>query len=327
MRWAVIGCGSIGLRHIRNLRLIGADEVAAYDVDAARREQAVRIGGVSAVSSMEELWSRRSDIALICTPVSTHLAVAGEAVGHDCHVFIEKPLAATLDGVDALLQRAEAAKRLVVVGCNFRFHPGLRLVKELLDRRTLGTVVSARAQFSQYLPDWHPWEDYRAGYSARAENGGLIIDQFHELDYLTWMFGDVTEVICVAGKLSRLEIEVDDTIEMLLRFRHGPLAEIHYDYLGRAYQRSCQLIGDEGVLHWSYQDQEVKWYTASEGRWRVERWPEYQGNEMYVAQLEHLLSCIERAGVPLLDGRGAKRLLEIALGAQRSTTLKALVSI
>ncbi len=327
MRCAVIGCGSIGLRHLRNLRSIGVADVIAHDVSEPCRAQAAQINSVAVASAPDEVWRWAPDVALICTPASSHVSVAREAVERGCHVFIEKPLAATLDGIDELLERAELSRRLVIVGCNFRFDPGLQRVKELVESGTLGTVVSARAQFSQYLPDWHPWEDYRNGYSARSENGGLIIDQFHELDYLTWMFGDVAEVVCLSGKLGRLEIAVDDTVEMLLRFRRGPLAEIHYDYLGRVYQRTCQLVGDEGVLHWSYQDRDVKWYAASDARWHVERWPEHDGNAMYVAQLRHLLDCVTGKTSPVLDGRGAKRLLEIALAIQRSQSSRACVSV
>ena len=83
----------------------------------------------------------------------------------------------------------------------------------------LGRLLAARVHFGEYLPAWHPWEDYRQGYAARADlGGGVLLTQCHSLDYLPWLVGEVESVWGFVGKLSDLEVDVDDTAEIGLRF-------------------------------------------------------------------------------------------------------------
>jgi predicted dehydrogenase len=140
----------------------------------------------------------------------------------------------------------------------------------------------------------------------------------HELDYLRWLLGEVSEVFCFADRLSDLEIDTEDNASILLRFRRGMVAEVHLDYVQRAYERSLQLIGVQGTIWWSYQDNTVRWYTASDGMWRSSSWPTYDFNDMYVAEMRHFLACLAGSETPALDLLGGWRVLEIALAAKAS---------
>ena len=320
MKFLVVGCGSIGKRHIRNLLQLNAGEIIAYDVQPDRREEVQKQFDIAICEDFTQGLDQNPDAILVCTPTSLHLRYAHPAVERGLHVFVEKPLSDSLDGVDSFL--AEVARRQVVVlvGCNYRFHRGLVLVKQLLDEGGIGRPLFVRAQFGQYLPDWHPWEDYRQGYSAkRSLGGGIILDSIHELDYVTWFLGEATEVCCFAGKVSDLEIETEDTAEILLRFENGALGEVHMDYVQRAYNRSCEVVGEEGTIVWSYQDNSVSLYSAVERRWHVSKWPGvYDTNEMYVQEMEHFLACLKGEEQPQLDEVGAKRVLQLALAAKES---------
>src|SRR5204863_1092430 len=126
-------------------------------------------------------------------------------------------------------------------------------------------LVAMQAQVGQYLPDWHPWEDYRRGVSARRDTGGgVILDLIHELDYLLWLNGEVSQVACVADHVSSLEIETEDVAAILLRFANGAIGTVHLDYLQRAPSRTCRLIGEDGTICWDYFGQQVSWYSAGE---------------------------------------------------------------
>ena len=130
----------------------------------------------------------------------------------------------------------------------------MREVKRLVAEGVAGRLVSIRAQFGQYLPDWHPWEDYRRGYSARRDmGGGVVLDRVHELDYVRWLMGNVTEVCALSGKLSSLEIDSEDTAEILLRFESGAFGSVHLDYVRRDRDCRLEIVGEEGTLEWSYQ--------------------------------------------------------------------------
>ena len=316
----VVGCGSIGKRHIRNLRTIKAGELIAHDVNPERYREVEQEYGVKAYSRLDEALAQKPDIALICTPTSLHLPPALAAAKNGCHLFIEKPVSHSLDGVNELLEVVAEKSLVTLVGCNMRFHPGIVKMKELLESNSIGRVICARVQSGQYLPDWHPWEDYRQGYSAKASlGGGVILDGVHEIDYITWFLGEVSQVFCFSGRLSSLEIDTEDTAEILLQFRSGTIAEVHLDYVQRAYGRSCQIIGEEGTILWDFNEKLVKLYSAESRRWQVfpER-PGYDLNEIYLGEMKHFLQCVEGKAKPVQDINLGKEILELALAAKES---------
>lgn len=315
----VVGCGSIGRRHLGNLIALGVREIAAFDVLPDRRAEASERFGVPTYADLEEALARRPRVALICTPTHLHLVHALAAAQAGCHLFIEKPVADSLEGLEPLMEEVERRRLVTLVGCNFRFHPGLRLVKDLLDTGLIGRPLSVRAQFGQFLPDWHPWEDYRHGYSARrAMGGGVVLDRVHEIDYVRWLTGEVVEVAAMVGRVSDLEIETEDAADILIRFASGAFGSIHVDYLRRPYDCSLEVVGELGTVQWRYQDHLVRWFTARDGTWQSRQWLGYDGNEMYVEEMRHFLRVLRQEEPSAQDvGEGA-RVLEIALAAKES---------
>src|SRR5262249_38907032 len=160
--------------------------------------------------------------------------IAGRAVDAGAHVFCEKPLAPDLTGVDALVARVERAGRFLMMGMCYRFHPGLRRVREHLAAGTVGRLLGAHLWAGQYLPDWHPWADYRQEYSARrALGGGVLLDSIHSFDTLRWVLGEPAEVTGMLAKVSDLEIDTEDLAAAIVRLANGAVVEVHVDYLQR----------------------------------------------------------------------------------------------
>jgi len=325
----VVGCGSIGKRHIHNLKALNAGEIIAYDLTPQRRREVEQEYGVKTYDSLEEALTPRPEVALICTPTSLHISAALSAAEKGCHLFIEKPLSNSLDGVDELLEIVDQKGLLTLIGCNLRFHPGIALMKELLDKNSVGRVICARVQAGQYLPDWHPWEDYRHGYSANMSlGGGAILDGVHQIDYIRWFLGEVGQVFCFAGKFSSLEIDTEDMAEMLLRFKSGAIAEVHLDYIQRFYGHSCQIIGEEGTILWDINEKQVKLYSARTKEWSV--FPEeanYDINQMYVEEMKHFIQCLQREAKPMQDMKTGKKVLEIALAAKESAATGKIINL
>jgi predicted dehydrogenase len=319
-RFVVAGCGSIGKRHIKNLLALSAGEVLAFDVQAERRREVSAALGVETLANADEVWARQPDVLLVAVPTALHMALALAAAERGVHLFIEKPLASGWDGVDRLLGLVRQHEIVSLVGCNLRFHPGLVTVKHLLGENRVGRVIAARVEVGQYLPDWHPWEDYRRSYSARAElGGGIILDAIHEIDYIRWLLGEVTNAVCVAGKLSDLEIDTEDTAALLLRFDNGALGEVHLDYIQRAYSRTCQIIGVEGTIHWDYAAGQVRWYSTDTKGWSSWSNPTgWDANQMYLDEMKHFLACLAGSEKPQLDAAQAAKVLRIALAAKES---------
>ena len=319
-RVAVVGCGSIGKRHIRNLLELKVGHVVGVDPRPERRRDVAAALGIDTVSALAGVPPGAVDVAVITAPTSLHVPLALQAARRGCHLFIEKPLADDAAGLGELMAAVAGNDLVTLVGCNMRFHFGPRTIKALLDDGAVGRVIAARAEFGQYLPDWHPWEDYRLGYSARRElGGGIVLDAIHEIDYLRWMLGEVDTVACFGGKLSALEIDTEDVAAMLLRFASGAIGEIHVDYVQRVATRQCRIIGEEGTLQWDASTGEVRHYSAARAGWATFRpAASFDVNDMYVAEMEHFLACLERRECAQQDVAEGVRVLEVALAAKRS---------
>jgi predicted dehydrogenase len=246
------------------------------------------------------------------------VALARRALGAGSHLFIEKPISSTVDGARSLVAEAERQGRLLAVGFNLRFLPSLRRVRDLLQDKRIGKVLAVRAEFGSYLPDWRPGRDYRENYAVRAaQGGGILLDAIHELDYLGWLFGEATDVLCTAAHVSDLAGDTEDLAEVTLRFESGVVAQAHLDYLQRVYRRNLQVIGDAGVISWDYPTHTVT-VLAPDARPETMSLDEGATNGMYWEELRHFIRCLEGRESPLIDGREALRSLGLVEAAKVS---------
>lgn len=320
LSFLVIGCGSIGKRHIGNLQALGVADIIAYDPKPERLSEVAGKFGIGTVELLDEGWNSNPGVALIATPTSLHVPLALDAAQRGCHLFIEKPLGDALDDTDELVSEVQARKLTTMVGCNMRFHHGPATIKWLLSQGAIGRLISARLEGGQYLPDWHPWEDYRRGYSANASmGGGAILDGIHEIDCARWLFGEIRQVFCQGGKLSSLEIDTEDTAEILMKVDSGFSVSVHLDYIQRMYCRNYKVIGEEGTINWDINQGGVNLFSASDKKWHSYPVPaDYDVNQMYLDEMGHFLSCLLGEEEPNLPIPEARRVLEIALAIKDS---------
>jgi len=306
MKLLLCGFGSIGKRHFANSHALIPDaEWTIVEPDRTLWHAGGRFIPELVVDS-------HYDAALICSPTHLH-AEQIDVIGERARAFfIEKPVAHDRQAL-ATIQRA-TAQRPTMVGCNYRFETGLVKVKELLADDAIGKPLSARAEFGQWLPSWRPQRDYRTGYAARrVTGGGVILDRIHELDYVTWLFGAPVAVKAMSGKLSALEIETEDTAEIMLRFASGAIASVHVDYLQREYTCQLKIVGERGTIEWQYRPTRVRvlrdaWQTVFDD-------PAPDVNAMYIAELRHFFAAIAAGAPPCNDVAEAGRTLDIALSA------------
>jgi predicted dehydrogenase len=322
----VAGAGSIGRRHMANLGKLGVRKLAAADPDAGRLQPAEEELGVEAFADLDEaLRGFRPDVVFVCTPPVFHVEQALRALGSGAHVFIEKPLSHCMAGVGALKAEASKRGRVVHVGYNLRFHPGIQTLKRLVDEGVAGRILWARAEVAQYLPDWRPWQDYRLSYTARSElGGGIILDASHEIDYLLWLLGPPRELTCMAGQVSGLEVNVEDCATVLIRLRSGAQADVHMDFAQRTPARACVLAGDRARLEWDHADNQVRIL-------RPEAAPEFinynfETNQMYLAEVENFFSCVHNRVTANHSLAESELTLEVALAALTSASERRWVS-
>ena len=327
MKILVVGCGSIGEKHIRNLIDISSHNIIAFDTSKERLDVIKEHFNVVTCDDLEQCFDDGVDAVIVCTPPSTHIQIADQAIANGAHVFIEKPISDRIDDLDELIEKAANNKKIISVGYCFRFSEGLKMVKSFIDSGKLGRILSVKAEFGQYLPDWRPWQNYKQSYTAKKGlGGGIILDGSHEIDYLYWLVGDVREVFCFADKISNLEVETEDTAEILLRFSNGAIGEIHLDFTQRAYSRNCKIIGEMGTLIWDFGEQTVRFYSANSKEWETYD-VDADANLMYIEEMKHFLECIDSSSIPLIDAIQGKRVLEIALAAKESSEKGAVMKV
>jgi predicted dehydrogenase len=245
---------------------------------------------------------------------------AGEA---GSHLFIEKPISDTLDGVHELRKLIEKNELKALVGFQFRFHPGLQHVKNLLDDKALGEVLSANVEWGEYLPNWHPWEDYRNSYSARRDlGGGVVLTLSHPFDYLRWLLGEVNQVTAETGNTGQLDLDVEDTADIILRFEAEYFASVHLDYLQRPDIHRLKIIGSEGTLLWDNADGSVRWWSSDSNEWPTLTVPKgFERNQLFLDEMEHFIQILSGEAAPQCSLEDGIQALEIALAVHKSSML------
>jgi predicted dehydrogenase len=338
MKFLIAGLGSIGRRHLRNLLALGESDIILYRSGKSTLPDE-ELADFPVETSLEAALAQRPDAAIIANPTSLHLQVAIPAAEAGCHLLLEKPIAGSLEGVEALEHAVRQAGVHVLVGFQFRYHPGLETTAEFLRRGAIGRVLSARAHWGEYLPSWHPWEDYRQGYAARAElGGGVILTLCHPLDYLRWLCGEVEAVWAFAGELSDLQIDVEDTAEIGLRFQNGTLGSLHLDYNQRPSAHYLEIIGTHGTLRWNIEQGALEVYRCEAGDTGVSRAEEqgwkvipvasdFERNHLFLAEMKNFLDVLRGVDQPRCSLEDGIQALKLALAARRSAQTGQLIRL
>jgi len=324
MRVLIVGLGSIGRRHIDNLRCIDKDAfIVVWHQSPGRSDQDAAIPAVdSVVYDIEGALAQKPEMAFVTGPATLHVETALVLARQGIDLFIEKPLADSLRGVEDLLDECCKRSLVLMVGYNFRFCQSMLGLREALISGGVGRVLGVRAEVGQFLPDWRPGVDYRGTVSARLDlGGGVILELSHELDYIRWLIGEVEAVSARAEHVSDLEIDVEDMAEIVLKFRCGAIGSVHLDMVQRSPVRACRIIGSEGTLLWDGIRHRVDWFSAQTGNWsslyRDEDMDCSRG--MYIDEVRHFLDCVKNRQTPLVTGEDGRRALEIALAARESS--------
>ncbi|MFN8058446.1 MAG: Gfo/Idh/MocA family oxidoreductase [Vicinamibacterales bacterium] len=328
MRVLIVGAGSVGKRHLLNLRGLGVAELGMVDARADRREAVAREAGVVGVYESVDAATRDPyDAMVVATPTACHTADAMAGLSAGMHVLMEKPISHELDGVAETLDLARRAARAYMVGYTYRFSPMLQRAKALIEAGTIGRLLFMDVTFSQYLPDWHPWEDYRSWFMSRKDlGGGALLDETHGIDLARWFAGEVRDVFAHVGNLSALEMTADDFAQLLVTFADGAKGSIHLDVFGRRHRRTVDLFGERGHVSCDMSTSEMRVYEADA---KVSNVVTFAGerNDMFVAEVRHFLECVAGRAAPCVSGEDALQTLAVALAARASSASGRLVAV
>ena len=336
----IVGYGSVGKRHINNLltfseiRIILLTNRKKIDQTDFKNFSASTIcDRIEIINSIDRCLLKKPDIAIISNETSYHIKIATKIASQGIDLFIEKPLSNSLRNVKNLVNIAREKKLVTMVGCNFRFYPPFKRIKELLDAKKIGRILSVRIENGSYLPDWHSCENYQNSYAARQDlGGGVTLTQIHELDYLYWFFGLPHEVFSIIGKFSNLKISADDLCCSIMKYPTF-IAEIHLDYFQRPYFKSCKIKGTKGVISWNSETNQVRIFDSTKKRWKTSFISKNYSlnssavNNMYMEEMTYFLQCVKKRKSSINEIGQAKELLELVISMKKSSNLKKMIKI
>jgi predicted dehydrogenase len=344
MKILIMGLGGIGQRHLRNLRSLGRNdlEIIAYDprtnlpvlTDQLKIEDEASLEekyNLVTFSDVQQALAQKPQAVFVCNPTSLHVPAALQAAREGCALFIEKPLSHNLEHVDELISLVQSRGLVAAVGYQMRFHPCLQRLQTLVQEKIIGRILSVRAVVGEYLPGWHTYEDYRQGYAARQDlGGGVILSQIHERDYLYWLFGMPRRIFGLGGHLSNLEVDVEDTADILMEcFMDGhpvPIS-LHQDYVQNPSSRSCEIVGDAGKILVDLRALTVTVYNGLGNQVEAISYEGFQRNQLFMDELKCFFDSMQGKSTLLVNLHDGMQSLRMALAAKESLATGKVVEI
>ena len=290
----IIGAGSIGQRHILNLKKIGIKNITALRSKKGHYKKLPKDLGVSEIDSWEEALNLESDIAIISNPTSLHVDAALKIAGSVKGIFIEKPLSNTLSSCNQLIDLLNAKKITSFVGHNLMFHPIVKKIIDFYNENDVGEIINIQCQVGQWLPDWHPYEDFTKAYYARKDlGGGATLTLIHEIHLALELAGLPTYVSGEITEYKKLNLDVDVCSDLMIKHKSGAVSQIHLDFLQRPSHRSGIVTFEKAWLSYDFSKMEITAQKINEEPYELFKNCDYDSNSMYINQLKEFVCMVE----------------------------------
>ncbi|MDD5689329.1 MAG: Gfo/Idh/MocA family oxidoreductase [Caldisericia bacterium] len=342
MKILFVGLGSIGQRHLQNLKkILSKMEIKSkvqifaliknIDIHRVIKEgkcfkvkDVAKYYNIKIIKSLQKAKGIRPDVVFVANPSALHIKTALEFAKGGSDVFIEKPLGNNLNGLNELERIIKSKKLISMVGYQTRFNPLIKEVKHII-KNNLKKVITASFEWNTFLPVHHRYEKYSKGYAARKDlGGGVVFDLIHEIDLIYYLFGLPKQVLAIGDKLSDLEIDVEDTIMSFLEYRaNGKLIPIYLNlsYAQTKEVRKFKIQFTDATLFVDLMENSYELYSE-EGVLVKEKKDETKRNDLFVREITYFLNCIKKRKDTCIDVSEGKKSLEVALKIKKSMKIK-----
>ena len=311
MNILIIGLGSIGQRHLRNLKKIQPKAQfyalrKKYTTPLLNSANKVIKGDIKKkyslkyINNLEEINKNKIklDCAFVCTPTSHHVSQIIWLLKNDINCFVEKPLGSSLKQLEELEFLLNKKNKLItMMGFQLRFNPIIQYLENILKKKSpIGKVFTAHIHHGEHIKDFHPYEDYRISYAAiKKLGGGVILTQIHEIDYLLHLFKgyDFKNISFVSSKVSNLDLNVEDVFSanfLLKNNNNKILCSMNLNFLERPKKRKIYLIGEKGSINVCLNSQRV--IIFKNNKTIVKKFV-FNKNNIFIKELRFFLSKIK----------------------------------
>ena len=321
-RILVIGAGAAGRKHLKILQ----EKYPVAVIKVLRRPDSKPNLETEnfTLTTWDEVVEFNPIFAIIAGPAPFHLKDANKLLRLGVHMIIEKPLSIDTRGVGKFLAKCEERGLTVLVGYNLRYMGSLNFLKQTLESNKLGEIYSIRAEVGQDLKMWRKGANHMDSVSASKKlGGGALLELSHELDYLIWLFGNVSSVNAKLTTVGQMPLDVENLAHIWLHFRRGKsephlTASLTLDMLRIDPVRSCTVVGEFGTLVWDVQRGEVKFFGTNQEQELFSAPNDL--NNSYSVQLDHFERCMLSGSKPLTSILGGYRVLEVISAARKSSS-------
>lgn len=311
MNILIIGLGSIGQRHLRNLKKI-QPKAQFYalrkkyttpllsSTNKVIRGEIKKKYSLQYINNLEEININKIklDCAFVCTPTSHHVSQIIWLLKNDINCFVEKPLGSSLKQLKELEFILKKKNKLItMMGFQLRFNPIIQYLENIFKKKSpIGRIFAAHIHHGEHIKDFHPYEDYRISYAAiKKLGGGVILTQIHEIDYLLLLFKDYDfkNISFISSKVSNLDLDVEDVFSanfLLKKNNNKILCSMNLNFLERPKKRKIYLIGEKGSINVCLNSQKV--LILKNNKTTVKKFI-FKKNDIFIKEIKFFLSKIK----------------------------------
>jgi len=310
----VLGVGSVGKRHLRNMVNMNC-ELSAMDPNTNRLHEASKEVNLAFqftnLKEIDRYW-HMFDGVIVCSPPKFHKEQCIIVSQKDIPILLEKPLTKNLrEGIE-LYNLSNKSNRRLLLGYTYRWWQPLIEFRRKLNNGKVGKLLHAKFFMSAHLADWHPWERYQDFFMASKDlGGGALLDESHFIDLMMWFFGLPESIYASVEKISDLEIDTDDNVDIVMKYENGLRVIMHLDLYGRPHEKYISVTGDKGTLEWSFDPNQIRYSKSIEHNWKEYNFA-FERNDMFVNVSQDFLKVIDGKSIKctINEGVNVMRIIE-----------------
>ena len=311
-KYLVVGAGNISKKHIANIKILKKNSTVLNLSSSGRDIDPQSNKADYFLKNFDEIQQHKLNAVIIASPATFHLKHALFFSALNIPLLIEKPLSDSMTRYEEASHILTDINKKICIAYNLRFLNSMNFFKDFLDKNLLGKVYSIQSEVGQNLINWRPNKKYKDTVSSSKKlGGGVLLELSHELDYLTWIFGDIESVYCKLTNTNHFDIDVEDNIDSIIQTKSGQSINLHMDFLQNKTTRKCKVIGEKGTLNFNILENRIVHYSETGELAILHEEDASDPNQSYIDMLQAFLDLDTKKIDTFASLNEARKVLEV----------------